>query len=76
MKTTTDPKWNGSPETSDEAAEAIKGKLCIICGSNLLLELIRRPRPDWIAHCNHCGSEVMIAVMLNRVAWKLNKLEV
>lgn len=44
---------------------------CLICGSQLLLPVIRTPMPDWRVHCNHCGSEVLLAVMLNRGAWRI-----
>ena len=65
-----DPKWRDTPLTKDEAESVLVDKCCPICESNLLLPLLRPPKPDWLVHCNHCGSEMLIAVLLNQEAWK------
>jgi len=64
-------KWANNPNSAHEADIAIQGKRCIVCNSPLLIPFLRPPRPDFIIHCNHCGSEILAAVMLNREAWKV-----
>ena len=66
----TSPKWNGTPTDKHEAEMALIGKHCIVCGAPMLLALIRPPRPEWLAHCNHCGTEMLIVVLLNRRVWR------
>lgn len=66
-----DPKWRGYPRNKHEAEMAIIGKYCIVCGSPMLIPVVRPPIPDWKVHCNHCGTEMLIAVLLNRKAWKI-----
>lgn len=63
-------KWKGNPKDFDQAKTALIGKCCIVCGSPLILAIIRPPIPEWKMHCNHCGTEMNIAVLLNRKAWK------
>lgn len=66
-----DPKWRNVPTTKRQAERAVEGKLCLVCGSPLLLPIIRPPIDVWKVHCNHCGTEMPIAVLLNRKAWKV-----
>ncbi len=66
----TDPKWRNAPTNELQARRALIGKRCIVCGSPLLLAIIRSPIPDWKVHCNNCATEMLIAVLLNREAWK------
>ena len=80
-------KWNDVPMTKEEAEAALKRQpCCLACGSQMLLPLVRPPidtvrrfsAPSvhvWRAHCNHCGSEVPIAVMLNNEAWRVTAQE-
>lgn len=62
-------KWLNAPKSKSAADQAIKSKWCPICSSKLLLALVRPPLVDWRVHCNHCGMEVAIAVLINREAW-------
>lgn len=64
------PKWRGNPKDKHEADMAVIGKHCIVCGYPVLIPIVRSPVPDWKYHCNHCGAEMLIAVLLNRKAWK------
>lgn len=65
-----DPKWMCLPDVKSEADKVLLGKRCPACNSPYLLPLKRLPVPDWKAHCNSCGSEFLIAVILNRDAWQ------
>lgn len=70
IRSITDAKWDNSPRNLLEANKAIHGKECPVCGCPLLLLAItRKPFPDWRVHCDHCGSEMLIAVLINREAW-------
>ena len=64
-------KWNGAPKTLKAAEKLCKAGSCIICNSRLLVAFRRYHDSPWIAHCNHCASQVPLAVMLNREAWKI-----
>jgi hypothetical protein len=64
-------KWKGNPHNGPEAEMALIGKHCIVCGSTLLIPLVRAPIPDWKLHCNNCSTEMPIAVLLNRKKWKV-----
>jgi hypothetical protein len=66
----TDPKWLNEPSDYSEAEKAVKGRPCPLCAARMLISIIRYPLQNWRAHCNHCGSEFLIAVLLNRKAWK------
>lgn len=68
--TTCDPKWRMSPEDKQEAEFLIAGRKCLVCGSPLLLPIIRPPINVWKVHCNHCATEMPIVVLINRKAWK------
>lgn len=63
-------KWRDMPKNKDEADMALLGKRCLVCGSSLLLATNRPPIDIWKVHCNHCATEMPIAVLLNREAWK------
>ncbi len=65
-------KWFGVPTSKSEADIFISTRpLCLCCGSDLLVALVRPPIDAWRVHCNYCGSEVPIAVMLNNDAWRI-----
>ena len=64
-------KWKGAPKSHLEAGVALTDRKCPMCRSDMLLSIIRPPSETWRAHCNHCGSEFPIAVILNREAWRL-----
>jgi len=65
-------KWNNVPTTKEEAESALKRQpCCLACGSQMLIPLVRPPIKAWSVHCNHCGSEIPIAVMLNNEAWRV-----
>lgn len=66
-----DPKWRSEPHNQHEAEMALIGKHCIVCGSPMLLPIIRPPIDQWKVHCNHCATEMPIAVLINRKAWKI-----
>ncbi len=68
-----DCKWIGSSKTWSQAKMAVIGKHCIACGSPALLAMLRIDT-DWLVHCNHCSTEMPIAVLLNRKAWKEHNL--
>ncbi len=63
-------KFDGVPRDYDAALELLKTRCCALCGSRLLVA-IHRHELVWNAHCNHCGSEVPFAVLLNQKAWRL-----
>lgn len=65
-----EPKFRGAPESYPQAKARLRGKGCPLCGSHLLLPIMSEPAIVWKAHCNHCGSEVPIVVLLNRDAWR------
>lgn len=67
-------KWSGDPKGMMAAWNVTRGrqaKPCIVCGSKLVLPVLRLG--PWLVHCNHCGSEIPIAVMLNRQAWRITE---
>ncbi len=66
--------WIGSPKTFHQAKMAVIGKYCIVCGCPALLAILRPPIPNWLVHCNHCSTEMPIAVLLNRKALKEQNL--
>lgn len=66
-----DPKWLNNPENVQECDAVLKGKVCLVCGSPLLVPFFRPPINVYKAHCNHCASEIPITVMLNPEAWKV-----
>lgn len=65
-------KFSCAPKSRDEADNwiRIRALRCVACGSDMLLTILRRPMPDWRAHCNFCGSEYPVFVLLNRGAWQ------
>jgi len=65
-----DPKWKNAPKNKDEAKQIAFGKHCLTCGSDMLVYFIRPPIDVWKVHCNHCATEMPIAVLINRQAWK------
>ncbi len=68
-------RWGGTPVTLEAAADALKDyPACIACGSHLLVAIKRPPVDAFRAHCNHCGSEIPIAVMINREAWQVTAI--
>jgi len=69
-------KWDDVPTTKEEAEAALKRQpFCLACGSQMLIPLVRPPIDAWRVHCNHCGSEIPIAVMLNNEAWRVTAQE-
>lgn len=65
------PRWRNTPRCFEEAKDALENAgPCLACGARLLLPIVRPPVEIWKAHCNHCGSEVPLAVMLNREHWQ------
>jgi transcription elongation factor Elf1 len=62
--------WKGQPKTADEARIALSEETCPICNAKMLVSIVRQPNTDWKAHCNCCGMEVTIAVILNRAEWQ------
>ncbi len=65
-------KWLDTPTIIEDAERALqRHPECVACGSTLLLPLLRPPIDAYRVHCNHCGSEIPMAVMLNREAWRI-----
>lgn len=65
-------KFDNVPETAEAAREAILAypcKGCVVCGSRLVLSVVRVV--GVYVHCNHCGSEVPFAAVLNQEAWQI-----
>lgn len=63
--------WENNPTNKQEAEEAIKEKTCFFCGSPLLIVFVRKPALEhWKVHCNTCGTEIAIGVMLNANRWR------
>lgn len=66
-------KWKDAPRTFEQAKAALSRPICSacpVCNSSLLLAIIRPPSELWKAHCNSCGSEITIAALMNRKAWR------
>jgi len=66
-------KWAKAPKSFEQAKALIARApccLCVVCGSALVLPIIRSPCTDWRIHCNNCGAEVGFHVVLNRQAWR------
>ncbi len=64
-------RFNGNPRTAGEIKTALHGARCPVCSSDLLIGVYRPPIPDCKAHCNHCGTELPIFVLLNQKAWRI-----
>ena len=66
-------KFSRTPKTQLEARLALQRHpccKCVVCGSRLVLAVLRPPCPHWMIHCNNCGSELPFHVALNREAWR------
>lgn len=61
-------KFNGAPEDINQAIASVRGKKCPVCKSKLLGVIKRH---EYTAHCNHCGSQYLVFVLLNQEAWKV-----
>lgn len=73
LKAAIQQKWDGTPTTLAEAWSVLARphcSACLACGSDMLVPIVRPPIDAYRVHCNHCGSEIPIAVMLNQEAWK------
>lgn len=69
-------RFHNLPYDIEEAKAAVyRGPChnCIVCGSDLILPIVRIPQVGgpWLAHCNHCGSEVTMHAIINRKAWMI-----
>lgn len=68
-------KWKNYPKTYAGAKAALSesgGCACVVCGrKHLVLPITRPPSDNWRVHCNHCGSEVPLAVVMNLKAWRV-----
>jgi hypothetical protein len=74
LKAAIQQKWDDTPVTLEQAKAVLARpacSACLACGSKLVLPISRPPIDAYRAHCNHCGSEIPIAVMLNREAWQV-----
>jgi hypothetical protein len=66
-------KWKNAPKTFERAKAVLAGShgyACPVCNSTMLFPVIRQPSELWKAHCNTCGSEITIAALMNRTAWR------
>lgn len=73
LQTALKTQWSGVPKDYQSALKAIQNAKCgrcVVCGSALVLPIIRPPIPQWRIHCNHCGSEIPFHAVLNREAWR------
>lgn len=71
-------KWDNTPLTLAQAKVVLERSdcsACLACGSRMILPIYRPPIEAYLAHCNHCGSEIPLAVMLNRSAWQVTAAE-
>lgn len=64
-------QWDCVPVDVESATRFASTARCVLCQSKLLVAIKRPPIDAFRVHCNHCGSEVPIAVMINRAAWTI-----
>lgn len=69
-----DNKFANNPATYKQVKESMENppcNKCLVCGSKLVVPILRSSLPDYRIYCNHCGSEIPMFAVINQKAWRI-----